>query len=209
MTSSIDYLKMLIEKAGDDWKKKLDSYLEDDSSDSIADKECRAYFQKFINAYKEEVIGNKTDAIKKTEKLLNNDLLYSSLKTYIDNSLALYYAGEPLRILEIKDIGKAYKLVDLVFEQAMLRYNPQIANNYEDFYFESKETFVSILNVFESLCTFIISHNLYHTAIVETVSVNLRLSEKLCQYISDMIDKNFEHLQIRMLVEKLYSNTQL
>lgn len=206
MTSSIEYLKILIEKAGNDWKQQLNSYLEDTSSDNITDKESRAYFQKFINAYKEEVIGNKTDAIKKTEKLLNNDLLYNSLNAYIDNSLALYYAGEPLRVLEIKDIEKAYKLVDLVFEQAMLRYNPQIANNYEEFYFESKDTFVSILNVFESLCTFIVSRNLYRTAITEAISVNLRLSEKLCQYISDTIDRNFEHLQIKMLVEKLYSD---
>lgn len=202
MKNSIEYLQQLIANLGNDWKQELDAYLKNE--DSMLKDENESYFLEFSNACKEEIIENKASNMQKIEKIIDNDLLFKNLQSYFDNLLTPYYASSPLRILEIKNVEAASHVIDKVFEQAILRYNPDISSKYLDFGFENQDTFIDFLNVIDSMCTFVITKNLYSTSINELIYSNTRLSKKLCKHMTNLIDKNFEQLKTKLILEKLY-----
>lgn len=201
MKNSADYLRELIEYAGDEWKKRLDAYLHNEKCDN---KEERELIDTFIDAYKEDTINNVTATLKKIEQTISNDLLFNELKQWADTSLGAYYATEALRILEIEDYDLAVRLIDCIFEEAVVRFNPDIDEKYEEFGLKSEDAILDIISVLLSLCEFTVKRSLYTDAIYETIYRNTRLSKKMCRYITNKINKNYEEIRMKLILEKLY-----
>lgn len=202
MKSSLEYLEKIIELYGDNWKKRIDTYLNQEDSDEKDDNE--SYIEEFLNAYKEVVIENNESEMKKVERIIDNDLLFNDIKVYVENLLNIYYAAESLRVLEVKDSRLAEKLVDSIFEQCIIRLNPAIIAQYKEFEIASEDAFRSLASVLASLGTFSVRNNLYIDEITNVIYRNTRLSKTMCQYISGKIDKNFEQLRLMLIMQKLY-----
>lgn len=205
MQNSIKCLDKIIENAGDEWKKKLDNFLKDDKleEDTVLGKA----FIEFIDACKEDVIHNNENTIKEIELKINNDLLFNDTITYVKELLNVYYAAEEFRILEKKDYKLAERAVDIIFQQAIVRYNPSLDESYADYGFASKEGMVKIINVLDSLTTFAITNNLYITSVDEAVYQNIRLSRNMCQYIAGKVDEAFDQIRWKLITEKVLSDS--
>lgn len=206
MKNSIELLKEIIKEIGEDWKRCLDTYLKQELEE-IDVEEAYPYndlFSEFINAYKEDVIDNKTSILNQIEKLINNDLLLNCLKSYVNKLLNAYHAINPLRVLEVQNREKAIELVGLVFEQVILRYNPDAKNKYKEFGLEKESEFVDIAGVLNSLSTFIVVQNLHREAMTEVIRLNTRLSKEISEYIAESVDKNFESLKSKIILEMIY-----
>lgn len=202
MKDSIGILKELMSRGGEDWKKKLDAYLQGNQTDN----EEEELYLSFLGACEEDVIENKADILKKIEKMVNNDLLYGDLMGRIKNSLEAYYDMEPLRVLEVKDYQMALRLVDHVFEKAIVRFDPDVDEAYGEFGLDSNSTYIEIISVFVSLCEFIICKNLHRNAMVDVIYRNIRLSKKMCNYIADKIDNYFDQIRMKLILEKMYED---
>lgn len=201
MKTSIECLKELIEQLGDDWKHVLDDFFKEGGSD--IDASAVNGIVDFLDACKEEIIADKTSSLQKVEKMIDNDLLYKSIKGYVDEMLRPYYASAPLRTLEIKDSEAALHAIEVIFNRAILRFDPSITRKYEDFGFENQEAFIDFLNVFDAICTFVVGKNLCYEAMEEFCYGRTRLPKKLCKRIAELLDENLDRLKINFIVEKL------
>lgn len=201
MDTSVDYLNKLIEVCGESWKQKLDFYLKDENAD--LDDNSKNYIEDFLVGCKEEIIESKSSNLQKVEKIINNDLLYKNMRDYLDELLYPFYSFAPLRALDIKDSDKTQKMLKRVFEQTILRFNPDIIQNYEKYGFDNEKIFSDFINVLDSLCAFAVGKNLYYDAIEAFVYSQTRLSRNLCEKITDLIDENFNALKMNYIIEKL------
>ena len=204
MKSSVELLDEIIEMAGDEWKKYLDLYLKRETEDDEETCEYVEYFDTFIETYKEDLLDNKKKNLTQIEKKLNNDLLSANLKNYMDKILEAYHAINPLRVLEVQDIDKAKEFLDFAFAYEILRFDPDAKEKACQKFELEKEEITAVMGVLDSLCTFIVSRNLHSDAMGEVIRYNTRLSKELSTYIAEAIEYNFDKLQMKIVVEKLF-----
>ncbi len=196
--NSIECLREIKETLGEDWKKNFIDYLDDEvEMDDVSGK----LFNKFMALYREDVIEGKSK--KEIEKFLNNDLVFAHLNEAIDDMLSAYYASSSIRALEKRKLDKAKECIEKIFNKGVLRFYPEIINEYEQYEFESTETFSNFLNAFGSLCDFIIEQNFYYDSIVKALYNNMRLSKELCEYIAKLIEGNFQTMKLTLILKKL------
>lgn len=201
MKSSIECLKELIEFLGEDWKQVLDDFFKE--SEIKAEGRGANEIIDFLDICKEEVIADKTSSLQKVEKLIDNDLLYKNVREYVDEILRPYYASAPLRTLEVKDTGAAVKAIEEIFARAILRFDPNIPQRFEEFGFENENAFIDFLNVFDAICTFVIGKNLCYEAMADFIFTKTRLPQKICTRVAQLLDENLSQLKINFIVERL------
>jgi len=204
MKTSIEHLKDLIEFLGDNWKQELDNFFKEDEIST--DGEAANKIMDFLEACKEEIIEEKTSSLQKVEKLIDNDLLYKNMYEYIEEMLRPYYVSAPLRTLEVKEPGAAVRAIEVIFERAVLRFDPNIPQRYEELGFANEDIFIDFLNTFNAVCTFVVSKNFCFDAIEDFIFTRTRLPKKVCIRVAEMLDENFNQLKINYIVERLNSN---
>lgn len=202
MKTSIEVIDEIIKIKGEEWKKYLNDGLKTEDDGNLSEE--MKLFEYFIEAYKEDIYKNNKKVLEQVEKKINNDLLYTDMKEYVDKLMEAYTLIYPLRVLEVRDKEKVLALIDYIFNEGIIRYNPNIEEKYKEYGLEVKEELENILGVLDSISTFVVANNLCKNAIGETIQYNLRLSHELSKYIAEIIDKNFEKLRTIIIVKKLY-----
>ena len=201
MKTSIEALEVVIENSEGDWRQILDNFLKDDFEEFS--EEIKVAIEEFFDAYKEDIISNNTHELNLIEKKIDNSLLYNNIHNYVRGQLRTYYLVAPLRSLAVQDANKASKAINDMFEQSVLRFNPQIIEKYEDYGFSNEDAMADVLNVFVSFCLFVAEENFYYTAIEDMVYKNFRLPKKICKLIAEIIDNNFQQIKINYIIERL------
>lgn len=198
---SVKYLEKIIETFGDEWKQKLDDYLrgEDEEMDSAA-KEC---IDDFLINYREEIMDGDAAGFQAVEKKINNDLLFKNLKDFIDDLLEPYYKSAPLRAFYVRNPDECLGLVEEMFGKTILRFHVDILEEYTKYGFDNMAAFGGFLNVFDSLCTYVVKKNLYCDAIEDVLYSQMRLQKPLCRKITDLIDFNFREMKLNYIIERL------
>lgn len=201
MKTSNDYLKILIEVLGEEWKQKLNDYLKDE--DIELDNKSRNCIEDFLMVCMEEIKDNESSNLQKVEKKINNDLLYKNIRGYLDSLLLPFYAFAPLRTLEVKDYNRAAEVIGQIFQQTILRFNPNIFQDFDKYGFDNGDVFADFLNAQASICSFAVRKNMCYGAIEDFIYSQTRLSRKLCKYMTSLIDNNFDALKINYIIEKI------
>lgn len=200
MKSSIEALNELTSRYDDDWKQFLDSYLKGD--DEVPE-EVGEYIEEFLFACKEDMISEKQDNWKKLEGKIKNDLLYDNLRNYVKKSLSAYYIAAPLRALDAQDAGKASKVIQEIFERALLRFDIRFIDKYEKCGFSSQDALIQFLNVMDSFCSYMVERNFCCSTIEGYAKSFLRFSPKLCKQVAESIDNNFRQFQVNYIIDNL------
>lgn len=201
MKTSMDNLKTLIENLGEDWKTKLDAYLKNE--DVELDRKCKDCIEDFLQSCMEEIKDNQVSRLQKVEKKIDNDLLYKNLKKYIDDALCIFYAFAPLRALGAVNSQEACEMMGQVFDCAVLRFHPNIMQEYEKYHFDNANSFADFLNAQDGLCSYMIEKNMHYDVMKSFVYMQTRLPKELCEKLVDMVDKNFNELRMNYIIEKL------
>ena len=200
MATSVEQLKELIKNAGVEWKKTLSDYLKDEEVENSF------LYSAFIDAYRDEVIDSDQKKMKETADLLDNDLLLSDLKEYVDGTLAAYYAADPLRVLARKDPELAVKLMDCVFKRWILRFDPELSREYKEYGFVSEDSFTDTLRMLDALMDFMVRKNFTKNAAAESVYLNIRMPKDLCMHMAELIDSHFDQLRMKLILDRLDEN---
>ncbi|MCM1087736.1 MAG: hypothetical protein NC419_06235 [Muribaculaceae bacterium] len=203
MKTSTDNLEVLIEILGEDWKTKLDNYLK--SEEVELNSKGRECIEDFFESCIEEIKEGRTSNLQKVEKKINNDLLYKNLRNYFDGLLWAFYAFAPIRAVSVVDSEKAHDIIEQIFENAILRYNSDILQNYEKYCFDNGSAFADFLNAQDGLCSFIISKNMHRNTMENFIYMQTQLPKGLCRQMADIIDKNFNNLRMNYIIGKLNS----
>ncbi len=203
MRTSIDNLKTLIENLGEDWKTKLDVYLKNE--DVELDWKGKDSVEDFLQSCMEEIKDNKVSCLQKVEKKIDNDLLYKNLKKYLDDSLWTFYAFAPLRALGAVNFQEACDIMEQVFNRAVLRFHPNITQEYEKYHFDNGKAFTEFLNAQDGLCSYMIGKTMHYEAMLSFVYMQTRLPKELCKKLVDMVDGNFNELRMNYIIERLNS----
>jgi len=198
--SSIDALNELTSRFNDDWKQILDNYLKDEEE---VPEEAGEYIENFLAACKEDTISDKQENWNKLESRINNDLLYDNLRDYIKKSLRTYYIAAPVRALDALDAEKASTVMKEMFDSAILRFDIDIIDKYEDYGFSSQEALTDFLNMLDSFCSYMVERNFCRSSIEKYAKYNMRFSSKLCKQIASIIDRNFQQLKINYIIDHL------
>lgn len=198
--SSIEILTEIKNVFGTEWKQKLVDYL---STDLDSEERVEEQFNSFFEVYREDVIEGNSKAKKEVEKFINNDLVFSNLNKSVEETLANYRASASIRAMEKKNLAKTKKHIEEIFKKAVLRFYPEIIDEYMQYGFESYDAFTVFLNTFTSLCEFIVERNFYYNSIMNAIHDNMRVSDELCEHISSLLDENFEKLKLNLILKKL------
>lgn len=202
MKSSIEALNELTSRYNDDWKQLLDNYLKDGN---VVPVEVKEYIEEFLFVCREDMISDRQDNWKKLEERIKNDLLYDNLRNHIKESLSAYYMVAPLRALDAQDADRASKVVQEIFNSAILRFDAKIIEKYDSLGFHSQDALIDFLNVLDSFCSYMVEKNFCCSTIEEYARYNMRFSAKLCKQIAGIIDKNFQQFKINYIMDNLKS----
>lgn len=201
MMNSVEHLKILMDTFGGGWKDQLSRYLRGSREFDPEEKRC---LSGFLDAYREDFVGNRLFNLAEVEKLVESEFLNNQIENYVDGMLGFYYATEPMRAIEPKDPVKVKAAIDYIFEHVILRYYSDFEDAYEKFGFGSKQEFGDAARALDSLCTYVVAGNFHKTTIISIIYSNIRLSQDACRHIGNRIDDKFETLQRKLLIGKLY-----
>lgn len=125
-------------------------------------------------------------------------------KEVTEASLSCYKACATLRVMEKKDLEKTKKMLEEVYQKAVLRFSPEIVDSYAEYGFETCEAFTNFLNEFKSVCEFIADRNFYYDSIINALKENMHVSRELCEFLAGLLDANMEKMQMILLLHRLH-----
>lgn len=133
------------------------------------------------------------------------DLFSDELKTHVSrfltSRLKLFKDFAILRTLEKEKKAKAEVLVDTIWKQFVIRYNP----NFEivDMDGVSEDEISGLMDALDFLSEYCVSRTLTYDAIVDEVKDQTDLSQEMCDYIARKIDRDYSELRLNYIVKRL------
>lgn len=199
--SSIELLEEIKDRAGENWRQYFVKLM---NGNVEADEEMEELYDAFIESYRDDVIAGGGANAKKIERIIDNDAVFRELNQVLEASLTCYKACATIRVMEKKDLTKTKKMLEEVYQKAVLRFSPEIVDAYTAYGFETCEAFTNFLNEFKSVCEFIADRNFYYDSIINALKENMHVSRELCEFLAGLLDANMEKMQMILLLHRLH-----
>lgn len=123
----------------------------------------------------------------------------------VNESLNRFWALEPLRNMQ-KDKEKCIEIIQYFCDNVILYFDPQFANKYLSFGFETAEIFWKIAQAIDGLVGYYVSRHYTAQAIKKDLQEETGFDEYICEYISDWIKANYQTLQLNVLMDTISIN---
>ena len=183
-----------------DWERFLDRYAEtpDEGFSEGMEPAGKAFRKFFSEACAEIKHGNVTEA----EFLkLFPQRSHSAVQELTEPYLRVFHAFAPLRTVYEESPSKAENLIDQIWQQYVIRFNPrrkiERPSGMTD---DDMSNLESVLNAFAEYC---VVRMLHHDAIIYRIKSETSLPDGLCAYIARKIDKDHLDLRLNYIVSQL------
>ena len=165
------------------------------------DKEIRIFFKIAKKEYKE----NK-DAV---EQLLDKyyGMYASILINEIKEMLKIYYALSEFRQIQENNLEKGERILDYIFENGILRFDPEFHKQYRQYGFETAEELIRTGQVLIALTRYYVEHRFTICAMQNDLQMETNLKQSICEYFANLIDKNYLQLQLSMVLASINERT--
>ena len=166
--------------------------VESDEQEKILDE-----FSKLVDTTIQEAQENK---LEKDEilKLFEGRAVAPIIEVFVSAELDLFWACQPLVELEKRDKYMAERVLDLIWEQYIVRFNEDL----QPYQLKRKE--------FERLCVELqyftdkcIRRQLHQSTIETDFKKRAGLSSEVCQYFTDKINANWTDLKLNYIIQEL------
>lgn len=156
-------------------------------------------FSKFLSEACAEI---KRETIKEAEFFkLFPERFHAALPKLTDSHLQVFRAFVPLRNVYGESPSKAETLIDQIWQQYVIRFNPrrkiERPNGMTD---DDMSNLESALNSFAEYCGI---RMLHYDAIIQRIKLEINLPDGLCAYIARKIDKDYQELRLNYIVSRL------
>ena len=156
------------------------------------DREIRKFFRIAKEAYKED-----KDAVEDLLTRWYKEEAACLLDT-IRDMLSIYFALFELRKLQKDDTEQGRKIIDFVFYNGILRFDPWLPRQYSEYGFEKPDEIIRTSQALTALTRYYIEHRFTVEAIRRDLYMETDFEEEICSYLAKLIDKNYLQLQLNI-----------
>lgn len=121
----------------------------------------------------------------------------------IENSLKIYFSFSCLRKIQEKQSEQVKTVLDYVFENAILYYDPQFMNEYEKYNCKSKIDFLNVAKALNALVSFYLNRHFSSKNMLKDLEEETGLNAELCSYIVNIIMEDYQKLQLNFIIDSL------
>lgn len=159
-------------------------------------------FMELLDLCKEEY---KTD-----EGILKNGLNNSMNKDdaqwlfdIVNSSLKIYRITVPLRELQNENKEKVKMVIQYIFDNVILRYDPQFIENFVVYELCDEDELTNIARIMDLLTKYYIMKHFTGRAIKEDFQNETELIGDICDYYVSLVERNYLTLQLNNLLDKI------
>lgn len=164
--------------------------------------------KELVNAFN-ELFSTAREAYKKDAKQTE-----SIFKTYmaddsqwlledVISSLEAFFAVSELRGMQGGKGEKAKKVIDYLFDNVIVYFDRQFANVYDEFDFQTLDSFYNTARVLDGLIGYYIMQHLSPQAMKRDLKSETGFSTDLCEYLVHKISENYHTLQMNVLMDMI------
>ncbi len=124
----------------------------------------------------------------------------------VKRSLEIFFIFSYFRELQKENEKQAKKVIDFYFENTILYFDPQFTNVYNQYGFETPEVFFDTARALDGLVEYYVSRHFTKNAINRDLQTETGLNIELCEYITDMIQANYQLLQTNIMMDCIRAN---
>lgn len=182
------------------WSQLLDQYANHPDLDISGEMESALKdLSKFLSDTCAEI---RSGAITEADLLnLFPQKFHSVIQELAEPYLRIFHALAPLRTVYEESPSKAENLIDQIWQQYVIRFNPrrkiERPNGVTD---DDMSTLEGVLNSYAEYC---VVRMLHYDAIIYRIKSEANLPDGLCAYIARKIDKDYQNLRLNYIVSQL------
>ena len=185
------------------WDNTVFNYYEDNDQLDHNSPELKNTLESFYHLIK-AIISNA----KKSN--LTEDQIFAPFQTFkckkiihvfVYRKLRLYWATIPLAELEKKNVYAAESLVDIIWDQYVVRFSSHKLETFE--YPISEEEFKTLCQEIDRFADECIQSELSAPAIYTKLTTETNLSPSLSQYLTNKIDRDWTELELNFIITQL------
>lgn len=121
----------------------------------------------------------------------------------VKDSLQTFFALNALREKQENE-EKVYRIIDYLFENVIVYYDPVFANDYMDLEFDEPEKLWNAARVLDGLIGFYMNRHYSIYAIERDLKEETGLNDTVCNYIAGKIKENYYSLQLNTLMDSIW-----
>lgn len=147
--------------------------------------------------------GKKDSVYASIDKEIKAQWLKDYIKSLLDKMMFGYNSLEPLREMEEEDVLSLVSFVNDIFDNCIIRYNIAFSGKFEEYKLETEEQLDNISLTFRSLARFYVINRYSTNSIISDFAEETGLSESVAKLVAETIEKNYNQLQMSVLLEQL------
>ena len=160
-------------------------------------------YNELWNTLRDSLKENREETIKFFIKTVGDDGAW--ILKDVEESLKIYFDFSHLRELGRNSSDMATNTLDYLLENAVFYYDPQFANNYYRFKYESRKQIIDNAKALDALVTYYVGHHYTKNAIKNDMSEETGLLDSVCDYVAEQICKNYQMLQMNFIMNMMSS----
>ena len=143
------------------------------------------------------------ELFEKFEQMIDNDKFFELFNTYIENTLIFYRNLEGLRRGNLETQEKIKTFLDDVFQNHILRFDPEIAQRFEEYHLSSEEEADKAIQSIGSLTEYYIRRLYVTKYIIDDFKDETGFGDDICKYYAELLDKNFKEIKLNILMQDM------
>lgn len=200
-----EYMELLVEKFEQirkidvEWKK----LVKDAQNQNVMpeNKDLIRAFNELFTTAQASYKANVQETEKTFQQYMPDDFHW--LLDDVKKSLEFFFTLSELRELQNKNEDKAKKIIDFLFDNVIVYFDRQFANMYNEFGFETLESFFDTARALDTLTEYYVSQHLPMNAINIDLKSETEFSDNICKYLTDKIRENYQTLQLKIVMDML------
>lgn len=185
----------------ENWIQIINHYINEDDSSNEKIKVITELFSELLVYGKAEYKKDAEALIKLTEKAAGHED-GKWLIGMIQGTLRMYLATAALRYMQKKNEEKAKMVLQYLFDNVILRFDPQFSEKYKSFGFEKEDEFEELAHMLDSITQYYTRRHFTNKVIKEDFMNETELNESICEYFAGLIERNYLSLQLNCLIDE-------
>lgn len=198
----MEKLRSLIENLSDvdiEWSNTIQNYIEDDTEPQ--NKEVLKAFDNFMSYACAKYKTKPEELEDELSKCLNENAEW--IVKLIKNTLYAYIRLQEYRQLINEDEENGKRLLKYVFDNAIVRYDPDFHLQYKKWGLSSSKQLLKIASIFRGLTEYYIERRFAIQAIKKDLLAETGVSNAVCDYYIEMYEENYMTLQLNYIIMQM------
>lgn len=198
----MEELKSLIQNLCDadkEWSSTIQKYIKENVEPQ--NKEIIKSFDRFMSYTCEKYKENPEELENELNKCLDKEANW--IVELIENTLYAYVRLQEYRKLIKEDEEKGKQLLKYVFDNTIVRYDPDFHLQYKKWGLSSSKQLLEIASIFRGLTVYYVERRFAVQAIKKDMLEETGISDTVCDYYIELYEQNYMTLQLNHIIMQL------